>query len=489
MRRVAKKGKNRGASRRAPRPRAAEDAPPRHDRSEPSAASTSATPARSTAASAAPLGVAGVVSAVCLAIVLIATALRYDPSALSSFDAPKRFIALIGIAGASLAAFGFSRWENPFRAAGPGGWRDPRLSLALACAALGLTVVSAAASPRAGLALDALRATLLTALLLPLGASRVVARWGRLLLGVFLASAAINATVSILQSRGRFRPFALVTLGGRQATGAYAGNVGYLALALALAAVGALAVAILPGRREVRAGAAALVALFGAALVINQNLTSLTALVAGSAALLAVRYGRRAALPAVAGAVLLVSGVAVYPPMRHRAAEAVLAARAGDWDSLLSYRTGPWAAAARMARERPLLGFGPGTFESEYVVHRLASEISAKRRFVNPLLTSSYAEAHNDYLQPFAEEGAPAAAAAIGAAALVAAATIRAARRNGSSSAREAMLLLALLAAGATAAATWFPLQRPITAVPLLLALGRAWRLSREDAALPEAGA
>jgi hypothetical protein len=41
-------------------------------------------------------------------------------------------------------------------------------------------------------------------------------------------------------------------------------------------------------------------------------------------------------------------------------------------------------------------------------------------------------------------------------------------------------LLLAVLAAGAAGAATWFPLQRPITAVPLLLAAGRSWRLGAE---------
>ena len=37
--------------------------------------------------------------------------------------------------------------------------------------------------------------------------------------------------------------------------------------------------------------------------------------------------------------------------------------------------------------------------------------------------------------------------------------------------------LVAFLSAGATGALTWFPLQRPITALPLLLAVGRAWRI------------
>ena len=41
---------------------------------------------------------------------------------------------------------------------------------------------------------------------------------------------------------------------------------------------------------------------------------------------------------------------------------------------------------------------------------------------------------------------------------------------------------MGLLAAGAAAALTWFPLQRPISAAPLLLAAGRSWRLASQRA-------
>jgi O-antigen ligase len=130
-----------------------------------------------------------------------------------------------------------------------------------------------------------------------------------------------------------------------------------------------------------------------------------------------------------------------------------------------------------MTRERPLLGFGPGTFGAEYVPHRLAAEIRARRRFVSPLMTSSYAEAHSDYLQVASDAGVPAALLAIGAAGcLLAAATATAWRRRSP----EAIVLAAMLATGAAAALTWFPFQRPITAVPLLLAAGRAWRIAGE---------
>jgi hypothetical protein len=49
-------------------------------------------------------------------------------------------------------------------------------------------------------------------------------------------------------------------------------------------------------------------------------------------------------------------------------------------------------------------------------------------------------------------------------------------------------VLTALLATGAAAALTWFPLQRPVTAVPMLLAAGRAWRVGAEPTEDPAEG-
>jgi O-antigen ligase len=137
-----------------------------------------------------------------------------------------------------------------------------------------------------------------------------------------------------------------------------------------------------------------------------------------------------------------------------------------------------------MARDRPLTGFGPGTFQAEFVSHRLRAEIAMKRRLVNPLATSSYSEAHCDYLQPFAEAGIPAGLLALSSAALLLAALARRVRTaipEDPAVRAEIVVLLALLAAGATAALTWFPLQRPITSVPLLLAAGRGWRVWRDS--------
>jgi O-antigen ligase len=425
-----------------------------------------------------------IAAAAALAAVLAGTALLVDTTAAAAFDAPKRLIALVGTAIAAAAAFAFHRFRSeaaPPRSEGPGA---RRAALWLAVAALAMALVAALASPRRGPSLDATRALVLFALLLPLGASRVVERGRSWLVGVFLCATAVNAVVSILESRGRFQPFLLETYGDRQNTGAYAGNVGYLAITLALAGVVALGLLLEASGNRARVGYAAALALFASALVVNLNLTALTCALAGAGVLLVVLYRRRAALP-IAGAVLLVGlAVAGYAPLRSRAAEIAKSARLGNWDALVSFRGGPWAAALEMTRERPLTGFGPGTFAAEYAPHRLAAEIRLHRRFVAPLLTSAYAETHCDYLQVFSDAGLPAGLLVLGAVACLFAAVGRRAWRSRHA---EAAILLAVLAAGAAAALTWFPLQRPVTAVPLLLAAGRAWRISgdRETAEDP----
>lgn len=468
MRPVSKRRKTRA---RGPAPPRAEGRPPSSGSARP------VTAPRTPDASAA-------VAAVCLAAVLAGSALVFDTASDSAFDAPKRLVTLFGTAAAAFAAFGFVRWTNPFAGRDGTVWRGARLALLLASGAAGLALVAAAVSPRRALSLDAARAMLLMLLLLPLGASRVLRGKPRLLLAAFLGAACVNSLVSLLQARGIYQPFPLVTRGEREATGAFAGNVGYLALSLALAAVAALGIALAARRPGVRVAAGGVVLLCAGALLVNRNLTSFSALLVGSAVLLFAWFGRRAAIPLAAALLLLAAGVALYRPMRQRAAGAIGSIRTGDWDQLLSYRTAPWAAAVQMVRDRPLTGFGPGTFQSEFVTHRLSAEIAMKRRLVNPLATSSYSEAHCDYLQPFAEAGVPAGVLALSSAALLLAAMarrVRAVTAQDRAVRAELVVLLALLAAGATAALTWFPLQRPITSVPLLLAAGRGWRMWRDS--------
>lgn len=414
-----------------------------------------------------------------LVAVLLGSALLVDPGAHASFDAPKRLVVLVGTALAALVAFAF-----PGR---PGGarfsWRTLPLASRVALAALAVAIawagISAVLSPRRTASVDSFRVVLLYALLLPLGASRVAGRRRAVLVAAFLGAAGVNAVISVLQSRG-IQPFRLQTFGTRNEVGALAGNVGYLALALSFAAVASLGFALAARKAVPRALFGVLLLLFLSALVVGRTLTAVLSVAAGGAVLAAALYGRRAILPTAGLFAALLLTVFLYPPLAARAGEALRLARAGEWDRLTTYRVGAWAAAAEMAAERPIVGWGPGTYGAEFAPHRLEAEIRARKRFVNPLVTSSYSEAHSDYLQAFAEAGIPGGLAVIVSAAALAVALARRRKSAPGLYRLETAVLLAVLAAGAVSAATWFPLQRPITAVPLLLAAGRSWKLAAD---------
>jgi O-antigen ligase len=420
---------------------------------------------------------AAVVASAVLAGVVLATSLLVDPAAEASFDAPKRLALVLGstlAAGVLLA--------SPHRAAvrrhAP--TTAQRAALLLLAGAATAVLAAALASPRRGVALDSLRTAALTALLLPLGASRALAD-GRagFVLGAFLAASAVNAAAVLVERFGGEPMFAVEAVAGRGATGAFVGNEGTLGLALAMAGVASAAVALLAASRRTRVAAAGSLAVDLLALAVLPTLTAILAFATGGLVVARAVLGRRAAVAALAGVGLLGAAVAASPPLRARAVAAIHQVRAGDWDALVTHRFGPWSAALEMARERPLLGFGPGTFAAEFVPHRLRAELRQRRRLLIPRETSTYSEAHNEPLQLAAEAGVPAAALALGASLVVGVALVPRARRVAG---REEVVVLGMLAAGAVAALTWFPLQQPVTAAPLLLALGRGWRLLGEVA-------
>ena len=244
-----------------------------------------------------------------LALVLLVAPLAVDTSAEAAFDAPKRFVVLLGAAIAAAAALVLPRFGTHDGAA-PDTWRSAgaraRTIAILAAAALAAAVISALLSPRAASSLGALRAVLPMALLLPLGASRVLGRGGgATLLAAFVAGATVDALASLLERAGLVQLFAVESAAGRGGTGAFVGNEGSIALLLALGAVAALAV-LLQARAttwRAAAGAALLVLLLG--IAVNPGLTALLALLAGASVVAIAALGRRA-LPVIGGAVAMV---------------------------------------------------------------------------------------------------------------------------------------------------------------------------------------
>lgn len=405
------------------------------------------------------------IGGVALAATVVATQWLVDPVAEAAFDAPKRLAAVIGLAVAAVATATLPRpWSG-------GRSRVARVVLALAAAAAVGIAASALLSPRGPLAMDTLRRLALLGLALPLGASRLVdgppRRW---VVGAFVAAAVGNAVLALLEATLGLRPFTVVSVTGRGATGGLVGNEGQLALVLALAAVATLAVTTVA--RRGRAALAAVVVVLVAGMAACGNVTAVLALVAGGGVVLVRRFGARALGPIAVVGMVGVAALLVTSPLGTRAAGLVADARAGRWDDLTSNRFGAWAAAAEMIRSRPLAGFGPGTYGAEFVPHRLAAEVRLRRRLTTPILTSSYGEAHDEALQAAAEWGVPAAACATAVVLVLVLTTCVRARATDA----EGLVLAGVLVAAAVAALTWFPFQQASTSVPLLLALGRAWR-------------
>lgn len=361
-----------------------------------------------------------------LSILSAVMLLIVDARADASFDAPKRLVAMLGIAAAMTAlALVHERKAVAWT-------RGQRAIVACAGAALLLALVSAWLSPYRAVAFDTVR-TMIVFAMVPLLCAADGRAW-RWMANAFLIGAGVNAVVSIAQWLGIAQPLTYASGGGRGNVSALIGNTGVLGLVAAYAVL--LAVPRLTRRAY---GMWALLGLFLATMAVNRSVTPFIVLAAGLLAY-APHALRRAGLAAAVLAFTFAATDAVY-----------------RLDKALTYRIGPWKAALSMAAERPLLGFGAGTYAAEYARH-------ADIRFANPHLAGSFAQAHNDYLQALAELGIPATLLLIAALAML----FRGARAHPA--------LASILIAGAVAALTWFPLQRPETAMLLLAACGSAWR-------------
>lgn len=419
------------------------------------------------------------VAAFVLAAGLLASGLIVDTGAESAFDAPKRLAALVA---AALAAALVASCVEPgrIRAAWQRASRELRLSVACFGLALLGTIVSALLAPRRVEALVSSRGMLILALVAPLAALLFDARGVRRMLGCFVAVGAINSFVSLVQRAGDWRPFDLERIAGRTEAVGLLGNEGFLALVAALGAIAAAALWLDARGGGIRTLLAAAAVLNAAAVFANASLTSMLTLGAGAIVLAIPRMSKRTlAIGAIAVFAITAIAVVALPQLRARASEARALVAAGRLDALTSYRVGAWAAAGEMIASRPLAGFGPGSFASQFVPHRIEAERRWGRRFANPyLLGGTYEEAHCDYLQAAAETGLVATILLALSAGLAAWALLRALRDSGRPQRAEAWMLAALAVALAVAALTWFPMQRPVTALLALVLLGRAWAIA-----------
>lgn len=396
-------------------------------------------------------------------VTMLAALTLVDKGAEASFDAPKRFVALAGLAIATAVILAWGKLPQVNR--------SHRLHLVAAgsfLAALLIGVVSALASAHRAASLDTMRTVILFACAALVGASS--ARAARATVIAFVTGAALNALLSLMQALG-LELFDYSSVGGRGNTSALVGNDGMLAIIAAIAcALMLYAANVSP---EKRWASLTLACVFAGTLVVNRSLTAFMAIAAGVVVLAFDAPRRLRVRGGIAVVVLLVVLVAL-PGTRRRIAEVHDHIDEGKFNALTSYRLGPWMAAIEMARANPLLGVGPGTFGAEFVPHLVRAQLSTRHRLGNPYLTGSYVQAHSDYLQLLAEGGLLLLAAVVTACGTV---LLLLFRRRDAAGARE--LLIVVVVAG-VAALTWFSMQIPAVAILALVALGRGWTLTLE---------
>lgn len=185
----------------------------------------------------------------------------------------------------------------------------------------------------------------------------------------------------------------------------------------------------------IAAGFALLV--MGGALLLTGSRAGLLGAVLGATALLvggAVRINRRALLVA---ALALVALMVLAPPVRDR----IVSATTQSHSAIFRWYT--WRGTARMIAARPLLGFGPGSFEVAYPRH-------AEAGFTRM--------AHQTPLQLAAEAGLPAVVLMTLAVALLGRTLVRGMRSGGPTAIEAAAGMGALVAVGAQNLAdyTWY---------------------------------
>ena len=355
----------------------------------------------------------GLLASWLLAATVLASQVAVDRLAESSFEAPQRLLSLLGLALVAFLVFGIRSPAGERGATGLG--RSAVWAAALAGGAFVAGAASAFGSSHPSMSLDALRGDSLLFLALPLGASVVLeGAHGVRVMAAFLVGATANAVLSLLQMSGAVDLFELEQVVGRSENSALLGNEGQVALLAAFGALTAFGVVIGGSAlsRPVRVVAAGIAVLLGATALAHGSLTALSAVASGACGLLVLRYRRRALLALAITAALAAICVAAVPPFRSRVAQIVGEIGEGRLDAATSHRLGGWAAAIEMARERPLLGYGPGTFGAEFATHRVRAEERYAHWLGNPHLQGSYLDAHNEPLQAAAELGIPAAIAA-----------------------------------------------------------------------------
>ena len=331
----------------------------------------------------------GVALATVLLVPLIVT-----PSAYDSFRLPKEM--LVRAAGILIVALAAIRWLIFGRSAR---WQPDRRWI-FAAIVIGWTAVTALTARQKTLAAESLLWVAAFAVLFVALDTGIVTGWWDLIYAVLFA-ALVNALYCLAAVAGWTAGYGIEN--GR-ATG-FLGNSDDMGSYFGFAIVAALALSIAtPRRRLLHVGVAVLLIL---ALMSTQTIGSFAALFASLAALALVVAGRRALT--TVGILLLVGGliVAVYQPFQGRVKRWLSASTSGKIDDILSNRGAGILAAWEMAKDRPLVGVGPGCYGYEFYRYKIRVEGRHESLAFASTRPFNFGQAHCDHLETMAQTGVP----------------------------------------------------------------------------------
>ncbi|HEX8617541.1 MAG TPA: O-antigen ligase family protein, partial [Thermoanaerobaculia bacterium] len=226
-----------------------------------------------------------------------------------------------------------------------------------------------------------------------------------ILAAVFLPAIA-NAALLGLQTLDIWNPWVFPEDTYFRATKiAFLGNPDDLGVYLAVPALFAAALALTSARWRVAYGALWLY--LTVALLATETITAIGAYTVALAAL-TVLWKPRAGLLAAGAIPVLVAVLAIFGPTRDRVIGIARSIQNGNWGIAVSGRLVPFAAAAKMCADRPLVGVGPGGYKFHYMNYYIRTREEMPRYFRTAHTEAvNFGEAHNDHLQLLAEMGVP----------------------------------------------------------------------------------